>query len=394
MKARRSSEDQVVAARDAQVIPLFGRDEMNLIEFPFGPVTQSEKKTMEIEHQVFDKTLHREVTRKLLITGSDAFGLPRPIDDQVLIGMKALTHESGYASRTVRFSRYQLCRTLGWEVDGRTYQRLEVAFDRIAGTTLKFKDAWWDKGDRLWKSKTFHLIEEVNLCSRDELDSHRRQHNGRGQRLCSFVWSDVIWKSFQDGFIKSLDMEMFRRIASGRRREVPLRLFRILDKRFHFGNTARLKLERLCVGTLGLSPGYSPSQMLRVLDRASEWLMECGFLAGMKARRGRLSRNSEVLFLKASSSRMRRSQLARISTKSEQPASRYESDDVHRHWLGTQNETDLLNAEEQALAAGFGTDLERKLVIESRTRGTSLLSSGRIRTQYIERFVRSVKGMK
>jgi hypothetical protein len=388
MKAKRITTAEEIVTCDAQVIPLFGRDEMNLVEFPFGPVTQSATKTMEIEHDVFDKSLKREVTRRLVITGSDAFGLPRPIDDQVLIGMKALSHEAGYVSRTVKFSRYQLCRAIGWEPDGRAYQRLEESFDRIAGTTLKFKDAWWDKGDHVWRSKTFHLIEEVNLCSRDELDRNRQRGTFSGNRLCSFVWSEVIWKSFQDGFIKSLDMKMFRRIASGRRREVPLRLFRILDKRFHYGNVAQLKLERLCVGTLGLSPSYTPSQMIRVLERATEWLVKCGFLSGMKTGQGRLSRSSEVFFLKAiTTRRQRRSGTTAAAVPSVVPSRA--TDDHHRTWLHSQNEAALLLAEEHALAAGFGTDLERKLVAEARSRGTGVFASGRIRTQYIERFVRS-----
>lgn len=360
---------------------------MNLIEFPFGPVTQSDQKTMEVEHEVFDKARNREVARRLVITGSDAFGLPRPIDDQVLIGMKALTHEGGYTSRRVRFSRYQLCRTLGWETDGRSYRRLEESFDRIAGTTLKFKDAWWDKGDRLWKSKTFHLIEEVNLCSRDELERSRKLGRYQGASLSSFVWSEVIWKSFHDGFIKSLDMELFRRIAKGRRREVPLRLFRILDKRFHFGNTAKLKLERLCVGTLGLSPTYSPSQMVRVLERATGWLAECGFLSGMKVTDRRLSRTSEVLFLKEDKPRSHRSLKMQGNSSTILPDP--EPEDLHRLWLRAQDAATLLAAEGEALMAGFGTELERKIVAEARSNGAPLSASGRIRTEFIEKFIRS-----
>lgn len=130
----------------AEVIPLYGRDEMNLIEFPFGPITPSSCKTFEVEHPVWDRKHGREVQRKLLITGSDAFGLPKPTDDQVLMGMKALTYEAGFKSKRVDFSRYRLCKTLGWPISGRSYKRIEESFDRIAGTTLKFKDSWWDKG--------------------------------------------------------------------------------------------------------------------------------------------------------------------------------------------------------------------------------------------------------
>ena len=284
--------------RDVDVIPLIGRDEMNLVEFPFGPATAVGEKTFEVEHPVFDRQLKREVNRKLLITGSDAFGLPKPIDDQVLIGMKALTYEAKFASRRVEFSRYHLCRAIGWGTDGRAYRRLEESFDRIAGTTLKFKDSWYDKGDQEWKSKTFHLIEEVELCSRDRLDRARQKSGRTSQHLCSFVWNETIWKSFDDGFLKKLDMEMFRKVSSGRRKEIPLRLYRILDKRFYNTPVVRFDLRRLCSGTLGLSRSYCPSEMARVLKRAADWLIECGYLSEMQIRPCEKRGKPEAVFYK------------------------------------------------------------------------------------------------
>lgn len=287
------------AHQSADVIPIFGRDEMNLIEFPFGPITAGTAKTFEIEHAVIDRKLKRPVNRKLLITGSDAFGLPKPIDDQVLMGMKALTSEAGFQSKTVHFSRYNLCRTLGWPTDGRSYKRLEEAMDRIAGTTLKFKDSWWDKGESEWTSKTFHLIEEVTLCSRDQLDRKRMEQRTATLPLCSFVWSDVIWKSFQDGYIRKLDMNMWRKIASGRRREVPLRLYRILGKRFFRESAVTMNVRRLCVGTLGICSRNSPSQLKRILQRATDWLIKCGFLREARFQQAR-NGEAEVVFIQAS----------------------------------------------------------------------------------------------
>lgn len=281
---------------EVEVIPLFGRDEMNLVEFPFGPVTALDEKTFEVEHPVYDKQLKREIKRKLLITGSDAFGLPKPIDDQVLIGMKALTYEAKFASRKVEFSRYHLCRTIGWATDGRAYRRLEESFDRIAGTTLKFKDSWYDKGEQEWKSKTFHLIEEVELCSKDRLDRARQKSGRASQQLCSFVWNETIWKSFDDGFLKKLDMEMFRKVSSGRRKEIPLRLYRILDKRFYNAPVARFDLRRLCLGTLGLSSSYCPSEMARVLKRAAKWLVHCGYLSEMRIQPNEKTGRPEAVF--------------------------------------------------------------------------------------------------
>lgn len=362
---------------EANVIPLYGKDEMNLIEFPFGPITATRVKTLEVEHQAFDRILKREVTRRLIMTGSDKWGLPRPIDDQVLLGLKTLTHEAGFASPTIVFSRYQLCRAIGWEPDGRAYKRLETSLDRIAGTTFKFKDAWWDKGEKEYKSKTFHLISGVEICSRDQLDRSRLTTGRNEQQLCSVTWMDVIWKSFQDGFIRTLDMRMFRRIAQGRRREVPLRLYRILDKRFWNAPVARFHLSRLCIGTLGLSPTYSPSQMKRVLDRAAAWLAVCGYLQGV---RYATERGVEVVYFREKS-------VAAVAKKAFSPPPILpEAGDTLKQWLSPQPEADLLALESAALESGFGSELERTIVVAERSKEVALLAGGRIRQEYVRRY--------
>jgi len=361
-----------------KVIPLFGKDEMNLIEFPFGPISTTTGKTLEVEHATFDRRLKREVTRSLIITGSDKWGLPRPIDDQVLLGMKALTYEAGCASPKITFSRYRLCQVIGWAPDGRAYRRLEESLDRIAATTLKFKNAWWDKGEKQYKSKTFHLITEVEVCNRDQLDVSRAANGRSEQQLCSFTWTEVIWKSFQDGFIRTLDMQLFRRIAQGRRREVPLRLFRILDKRFYHAPVAKFDLRRLCIGTLGLCPHYSPSQMMRVLDRAANWLIECEYL--QEVRYSERGRNLQVAFRKRVALRVdRQAETIRALPLSTAP-------DSLKGWLASQKELDLQRLEDEALAIAFGSELERSIVIQERERGTPLLRGGRIRQEYLRRF--------
>lgn len=302
--------------QSADIIPLFGRDEMNLVEFPFGPVTSAGGKTFVVEHPVFDRALNREVTRKLVITGSDAFGLPRPIDDQVLLGMKALTYEAGYKPPKVEFTRYPLCKTIGWPTDGRAYRRLEEAFDRIAGTTLKFKDSWWDKGEEVWQSKLFHMIESVSLTSRDQIERNRKKQGTPTEQLCSFVWNETIWKSFTDGFIKKIDMEMFRKISSGRRHDVALRLYRILDKRFHKRMTAKFELRKLCIGTLGLSDQHRPSELVRSLQRSADWLVECGYLREMRISCDEVSGKVQALFVKAGSALQKSSDRKKIERPS------------------------------------------------------------------------------
>jgi hypothetical protein len=372
---------------DAKIIPLFGKDEMNLIEIPFGPITSTTSKTFEVEHEVYDKRLKRKVMKHLIITGSDKWGLPRPVDEQVLMGMNTLSFEAGFRSPKVDFSRYHLCRTIGWEPDGRAYRRLEDSFDRIAGTTLKYKNGWFDKGEKEWKSTTFHLITRVELCSRDRLDRVRARTGEAEQTLCSFVWDEVIWKSFRDGFIKTVDMQLFRKICQGHRREVPIRLFRILDKRFYHSRVATFDLARLCIGTLGLSPNYSPSQMIRVLDRAAKWLKECDYLKEWRYRG--VGSNIEVHFLKQQEKERRKPVPSRMGHSVEVTDA---IEDTLRAWISSRSESELLRLESQALDAGFSTEFVRKLVLDDRTSGVPILRAGRIRQDFIRQFVESQSG--
>ena len=376
---------------DDKAMIVWGRDEMNLVELPFGPITPSSGKTLEVVHPVHDTVLNRKVTRKTIITGSDAFGLPKPIDDLVLVGMMALTKESGFQSARVEFSVYHLCRVVGWAIDGKSYRRVENSLNRIAGTTLVFKDAWYDKGEKEFKSKAFHLIDEVDLRSRDQIDRSRKRGTGREARLSSIVWNQVIWKSFQDGFIRRLDMRMFRRIAKGRRRDVPIRLFRILDKRFYRTTTARFGVEQLAVGVLGLSPRYAPSQMRRIIDRAAKRLIECGYLAEFQYCRLHGSEMGGVVFrkqVKRLPSRARRSSDPRRKHRLKQ-GTKQRDEDEDRRWFANRSESELRSLEEQALEARYGSELERKLVRESRAAGEDFASCGLLRRQYVRRFAES-----
>ncbi len=126
----------------------------------------------------------------------------------------------------------------------------------------------------------------------------RSKKSGQSQQLCEFVWSSEIWKSFSDGNMKSIDMEMFRKISRGRRREVPLRLFRILDKRFYKRQIVRIELKRLCVGILGLSPKYTPYEMSRSLKRAAKCLSEYEFIAEMTITPNKKTGKLEAVFRK------------------------------------------------------------------------------------------------
>ena len=305
--------------------------------------------------------------------------IPRPVDDQVLLGMKALTSEAGFTDRKVSFSQYQLCKAIGWEPSGRSYERLEQSLDRIASTTFKFKNAWWDSGEAEWRSHTFHLIDNLELSSRGRYEKRRRETGRRDQDLCYFVWNEIVWKSFTDGFIKKVDMKMFRKIAKGRRREVPLRLFRWLDKQFYRRGRVTIDLEKLCYGTLGLRETY-PSELRRILERACHVLIANGFLGSFEFS------GPKIAFLK---------QCAKASRKRQpiEPSQNQAARSAQQLTLELLQErfpkVDLSETEAELIRSRFGTDFEQKYIQDEIRKGRSLKQAGPVRLGLLYRFLTS-----
>jgi hypothetical protein len=61
--------------------------------------------------------------------------------------------------------------------------------------------------------------------------------------------------------------------------------------------------------------------------------------------------------------------------------------DQHTTWLAQQNENDLMAAEDQAFDQAFGSKLERQLIQQDRKEGKPILESGRLRQEFIRRFM-------
>ena len=73
------------------------KDEMNLAEFPIALVTDrvpEGEKTIRFQDRIFDERKGQLVTRKVLITASDEYGLPTAKDDEVILGLIQLTRRA------------------------------------------------------------------------------------------------------------------------------------------------------------------------------------------------------------------------------------------------------------------------------------------------------------
>jgi hypothetical protein len=95
--------------------------------------------------------------------------------------------------------------------------------------------------------------------------------------LSSFSWNEVVFRSFRAGYLKRIDMDLFRRLES----PVAKRLYRLLDKRFYHKPRWEFDLRELACEHVGLSRRYDAGQMKRKLRPAIAELEETGFLLSM-----------------------------------------------------------------------------------------------------------------
>jgi hypothetical protein len=252
----------------------FGRDELNLAEFPLATLSSRAPKnlrTLSFSDRIWDPGQRQQVIRRLTITGSDVFGLPTALDDEVILGLIQLTREDDFGSPDVFFSRYRLIRLLGWRDEGKSYTRLETSLKRWIGVTLFYEKAWWDKQERAWVDESFHILERLALYDRDR---RLRRQGMKEPALSSFVWNPVVFRSFQAGYLKQIDMDLFRRL----RTPIAKRLYRILDKRFYHRDTWEFDLRELACEHVGMSRTYDNGQLKRKLRAAVAELEGHGFL--------------------------------------------------------------------------------------------------------------------
>ena len=261
------------------------KDELNLAEFPIAALTDripDGQTTLVFEDKLEQKD-GPPIIRRLTIMAPSKHGLPTAMDDEVMVGLIQLTkRRNNYTDPKVSFSRYELIELLGWAQNGQSYQRIEEALHRWVGVVLMYENAWWDNSAKSWVDENFHILDNVSLYDRER----RRRASKAGAKptvrvregdplpLSSFRWNEVIFRSFQSGNLKQLDLEFYLTL----RLPTTKRMFRFLDKRFYRLHRLDFDLKTLACEHIGMSRSYKPTELKRRLRPALEELEELGFL--------------------------------------------------------------------------------------------------------------------
>lgn len=278
-----------------------GKDEMNLAEFPISLLTNNvpdDQTMVEFKDRYFDDVTGKTITRRLTITAApepvkhldkqiDKYGktewiedpaklrfrsgLPRAVDDDVLLGLIQLTKiQNNFTSPEVRFSRLGLIRLLGWPDSGVSYKRLDDSLHRWVSVTLKYENAWRDNRGKRWISDSFHILDNVQL-------NDTRTTDEQGELFPSmFRWNVRVFDSFQSGYLKSIDYRLYLSL----RNQTSKRMYRFLSKRMYFKADVEFVLGDFAIGHVGLSASYASNagKLKEKLQAGLEELEAVGFL--------------------------------------------------------------------------------------------------------------------
>jgi hypothetical protein len=267
------SEQDTPSKPSTKPLALLGRDEMNLAEFPIALLTDripKDQREAVYQDEIFDERTGRTLARKLTIQAGNR-GLTTAVDDEVILALIQITKaKNGFSNKRVEFSRFELINKLGWPNAGSSYDRIELALDRWTSVYLKYENAWRDNRTKTWTSpQGFHIIDNFKL-------NDSRTSGDQLELMPSYItWNDVIFDSFQAGYLKPLDYDL----CMGLRNSTAKRMYRFLDKRFHFKPDWLFSLKELAHEHIGMGRHYEgPAHLKRNLQPAIEELEAVGFL--------------------------------------------------------------------------------------------------------------------
>ncbi len=254
-------------------VPLWsgGKDEMNLVEFPFALLTDRAEGIVTIE---FSDTIigqdGKRVPRKWTVTSSEKFGMPTRDDEKVYVALMQISKENGLESARQFFTRYRAINIIGWPHTGTYYHRIESALDRLMGVTIKAENAFYDPVSESYSTESFHILDNYRLWDRDKPHAVGQQ----ALPLSYFKWNEVVWRSIEHGYIKNLDTSFWFSLKG----PITRRLHRYLDKKFYQKHDFLIDYRKLGFEKLGINRASRPAKVRTFISSAAEELIERGYL--------------------------------------------------------------------------------------------------------------------
>jgi len=160
-----------------------------------------------------------------------------------------------FSSQEVSFSRYEILRLFGSADESRNYEQVATSLRRWKGLSIFSDRAFYDHEQRSWVNRDFGVFDNLVIYRREVIQ-------GKAAPSCSrFVWNEVLFRSFQSGYLKQLDWNLYCQLTS----PVAKRLYRFLDKRFYHSSRVEIDLLEPGLRKVRLATTYNTAQMKRML---------------------------------------------------------------------------------------------------------------------------------
>jgi hypothetical protein len=142
------------------------------------------------------------------VVGGREYGLPGPTERDVYVGIMKLVHRAGGMppDGMVSFSLYELLKILGKNRGGNNYEKVRESLDRIADSVIYAKNAFYDNESEQFRTHRFTPW-SVHFAS-------TRQGQGRSAERHVLKFHEILVRSYNSGFLKTLDTDFFFSLKS------------------------------------------------------------------------------------------------------------------------------------------------------------------------------------
>jgi len=210
----------------------------------------------------------QELKQTWTVRAVQGLGLPGTLDQDVYVALLQLIDRQGEIPHDgwLSFSLYELVQLLRRTHGGRDYRQIKESLDRLSGTIIQSKNAFYRKSTKSYLDDTFHLLDRVQ---------HSETTDGAGRRA-DRTWvklSDYFVESYKANYLKGLDADLYWSLNSS----VAKRLYRFVDKKRN--NQRRWEVDLFALrDRIPLSSYKYPSKIREKLAPAHEELTDKGFL--------------------------------------------------------------------------------------------------------------------
>jgi plasmid replication initiation protein len=210
----------------------------------------------------------QELQQTWTVRAVQGLGLPGTLDQDVYVALLQVIDRQGDIPEDgwISFSLYELVELLHRTHGGRDYRQLKESLERLSGTIIQSRNAFYRKSTKSYVDDTFHLLDRVQ---------HTERTSGSGKRgeKTRVKLSDYFVDSYKANYLKGLDADFYWSLNSS----VAKRLYRFVDKKR--GQQRRWEADLFALrDRIPLSPYKYPSKIKEKLGPAHDELRHKGFL--------------------------------------------------------------------------------------------------------------------